>query len=795
MDRAKALVGRSPYATLAAMELLLPHRRTLAALVALGTVLLAPTVGAATLDWDAQAYTSGSLTGGPYTISNGTVSVAITGDTDDFNNATPDDLNTIVDDGSNQENLTLSIDYDNGVGSHEVTVTFTFTHPNGVRNLSFSIFDVDFGAGQFIDQVQVTAVNASGTINPSSIVTSVANTASLGNTVTGTAAAANNTTQGNATFTFNQTGITSMVVVYRNTIASGIAGQQFMGIHDLTFTPEEDLSTSTKTVVDLNGGNLLPGDTLRYTVTANNAGGVAASNVTLHDDVPANASSYSMVSIPGGATDASTVAPSGANGTGLVEVTGIAVPAGGSATVVFDVVVSGTAPTGTNIDNAAQLYDVVDDVVVYAPTMTVNAQIATGVVKQLYLDNAAGNDLTRTRSVSAAANAIGEGVSVNFDLDPDTTRSLTLASGVIPITLRWACTGTLGSATRSITVTLSTTSGTVVAIGNQNQVINCGGLLNNFVTTTFNVNLAAVTTFVTGTNFRLNVANAGGAGTRTISVRPLQGGVYSRVDLNVLDPINVDTLGAYTATYAGGVLQTDYQPAASVFLRAVISDPFGAYDISPAGGTTTTITILDRDGSPVVTNAAMTLVNTGTATKTYEYNYSLLTGALPGDWTYTVTAYEGVEGTVTDALSATFTVIMAEISIVKSSQVVTDPVRCTGGSVDPATCGANNPLRIPGAVVRYTITMANASTATATATAVTTTDALPASTTYVTGSLYRSADATCDNNDTLLTDAFDAGDTGSISGSTITFGDSNGGADLSLVVGASQTYCYHVTVD
>lgn len=788
------MVGRTPCATLAAMEHHLPKRQTLVALLALGAALLAPAAGAATLDWDAQAYTSGSLTGGPYTLGNGTVSIAITGDTDDFNNGTPDDLNTLMDGGTGEQSLNLSTDYDNGVGTHEVTVVYTFTHPNGVRNISFSVFDIDSG-GAFIDQIQVTATNASGSINPSTITAGTTNASDGVNTVTGTAGAANFTNQGTASFVFNQTGITSLTIVYRNTIASASAGVQFMGIHDITFTPEADLSTSTKTVVDLNGGNLLPGDTLRYTVTANNAGGVAATSVSARDDVPANASSYSIVSTPGGSTDNSSLAPAGANGTGLIEIDGFSVAAAGSATVVFDVVVSGTAPTGTNIDNSAQIYNVVDDVVVSAPTMTVNAQVATGVVKQLYLDNSAGTILSRTRSVSAAATAIGEGTTINWDLNPTTARSLTLASGIIQVPIRWSCTGNLTSATRSITVTLSTTTGTVVAIGNQNQVINCGGLLNNFVTTTFNVNLAAVTTFVTGTTFRVAINNAAGGGTRTINVRPLEGGVYSSMNLNVLNPINVDTLGAYTATYAGGVLQTDYQPAASVFLRAAISDPFGAYDISPVGGTTTSITILDRDGNPVVTNAAMTLVNTGTATKTYEYNYSLLTGALPGDWTYTVTAYEGVEGTVTDALAATFQVTMAEIAITKSSAVITDPVNCTGGSLNPATCGANNPKRTPGAVIRYTITVSNAATATATATPVVVTDVVPANTTYVAPSIYRSADATCDNSDVAQTDAFDAGDSGSISGSTITLGDSNGGTDLSLAVGASQTYCYHVTVN
>ena len=46
-----------------------------------------------------------------------------------------------------------------------------------------------------------------------------------------------------------------------------------------------------------------------------------------------------------------------------------------------------------------------------------------------------------------------------------------------------------------------------------------------------------------------------------------------------------------------------------------------------------------------------------------------------------------------------------------------------------------------------------------------------------------------------LSDAFDAGDDGSSVAGTITFGDSNGGTDLSLAASSSAVYCYHVTID
>jgi len=63
-----------------------------------------------------------------------------------------------------------------------------------------------------------------------------------------------------------------------------------------------NLSTSTKTVLDLNGGDAAPGDTLRYTITLTETAGRATSGVSVTDHIPANATFASMVSIPAGAS-------------------------------------------------------------------------------------------------------------------------------------------------------------------------------------------------------------------------------------------------------------------------------------------------------------------------------------------------------------------------------------------------------------------------------------------------------------------------------------------------------------
>jgi uncharacterized repeat protein (TIGR01451 family)/fimbrial isopeptide formation D2 family protein len=117
-----------------------------------------------------------------------------------------------------------------------------------------------------------------------------------------------------------------------------------------------NLSTSTKTVVDQDGGDLLPGDTLRYTITLKDTGtnGLDATGVSVVDDLDANLGNLVMVSIPAGATDSS-IGSGGTNGTGQINVTGITVPSGQTRTIVYDVTISGDAVTGTALNNTATI--------------------------------------------------------------------------------------------------------------------------------------------------------------------------------------------------------------------------------------------------------------------------------------------------------------------------------------------------------------------------------------------------------------------------------------------------------
>jgi uncharacterized repeat protein (TIGR01451 family) len=93
--------------------------------------------------------------------------------------------------------------------------------------------------------------------------------------------------------------------------------------------------------------------------------------------------------------------------------------------------------------------------------------------------------------------------------------------------------------------------------------------------------------------------------------------------------------------------------------------------------------------------------------------------------------------------TGTYEVAGADVTVTKSSRVVSDPVNLT-----------NNPKAIPGATVEYCIRVANAAGA-ATATDVNVTDNLPSDVTFVDDSIRINGDADCANG--AVGGTFDAG--------------------------------------
>jgi uncharacterized repeat protein (TIGR01451 family) len=481
---------------------------------------------------------------------------------------------------------------------------------------------------------------------------------------------------------------------------------------DTAVTIDPDLSASTKTVLDLNGGDAAPGDTLRYTITLTESAGGQAVNVAVTDHVPANSTFNGFVSIPAGSTSAFSPPPNGDNDKGLITVSGITVPASSTRTVVFDVTVDNVT-AGALIANTATVANPNGpDATPVAPTIIVLAgQMPGNGTKQLYLWSNQQR-LSRTRP-TGTHNAIDldEGGSTTFTLNPALQTALTLNAGNFNVNLLLQRTDSTATG-RTVRVVLSNSSLGTIDTEDLTFTQNTSALIMYPLV----LNTTGVVAPV-GSTFSLQVTNLStGFGQRSFNLVPYSGANYSRVDLNSATIINVNSVQTWTQTWNTGTQQGTWYPGNTLFVRAQISDPFGSFDISGA-----TISLINAAGTTVVDNVAMTAQGaaagcglTTSSTCIYQYQYTVPASPVMGSWTIRVTANEGVEG-VTDLGVGSFVVapLLPSLTVLKTSTVLSDPT------------GSATPKRIPLAVVRYDILVTNSGPGTVDANTLVVTDPVP----------------------------------------------------------------------
>lgn len=181
-------------------------------------------------------------------VAGGNISFNISGSTGNLNNYSGTQTPNIFTDtfgglGINNSVMILAMDQNNN--TNQVTNRITFSHTNGVRNVSFTIFDIDRGStggSNYQDQVTVTAWR-SGSVLSSSLVTITAHGASntaVGNVATGTASVADTGTGsglGNATFQVSAFTIIDRIdIVYTNgPLAPNNPTQQWIMLSDIAF--------------------------------------------------------------------------------------------------------------------------------------------------------------------------------------------------------------------------------------------------------------------------------------------------------------------------------------------------------------------------------------------------------------------------------------------------------------------------------------------------------------------------------------------------------------------------------
>jgi uncharacterized repeat protein (TIGR01451 family)/fimbrial isopeptide formation D2 family protein len=482
----------------------------------------------------------------------------------------------------------------------------------------------------------------------------------------------------------------------------------------LTISPTS-LSTSTKTVLDVNGGSLLPGDLLRYTITIIETGGLPVSNVQLTDVVDANLTGINITNL-GGGTD---------NSAGnTIDISNISIPASSSVTVEFEANVSGAASTGTSINNTAIITDVTTGIVTnaVAPTVVVNSTPSSG-TKILYLDNLGGNagDLTRddpaTITDSRTANLNGNGESADFNLTPVFQGDFTISAGTINALIGFERNNNGGS--RTVLIELYKVSGGNTLIASDSTTFNIGTNQGNTTLIPFDFTLASAVSFTATDSLMMRVTNTTGPSNNRVRVHSNLNGL-SVIPFDTATVINLDEVGIYAAASPSTTQYKSYLPGSTVYLRAKVSDPFGYADINSVDFTVS---------NPVPTQVFSTSVSVPVAdpaaagaTAVFETPYTI--PATPdGIWSVGFTANEGSEGTVTHSSTANIVVGPPLLTVSKNySQTLFDPVN------------TSNYKAIPNSIVEYSVGVENTGYGYVDINTIVLTDTIAAGTTFYFGS-------------------------------------------------------------
>ena len=433
---------------------------------------------------------------------------------------------------------------------------------------------------------------------------------------------------------------------------SDAAGFENGSLNEICITidvPRPNLTTSTLTVTDLNGGQVNRGDTLQYDLTLNNTGDLAAS-ATITADIASHLTNFLVTNAAGG-TDNS-LPFGGSNGNGYLDISAISVAIGGSQTLSWTVEVNNIAPDGTDIQQSALVNDGYSSFTLYSGEVTVSdvpQPPATG-NKAIYFLN--GTELSRLQSAVGGGNVnIEDGREVVWRLREASTGTLKFTSGNVPVTLWIDNTGNQQSTGRLMQVELYVNNGGAgdVLFGQTSFTTNNA---NGWVEYSITVpNTLGEISLVPGSEVAIKIANTA-TGNQNVRMDTLRSaGNYSKFDLPLSTLIRVEALDFYDAAYPASNKKNFYLPGETVFIRADVSDPFGSFDING-----TNLTVTDALSNPILTNQAMTQMaeNTTAGTKVYEWSYTVPVSPNIGSWQTQVTALEGLEGTIDDSSTSYF---------------------------------------------------------------------------------------------------------------------------------------------
>ncbi len=432
-----------------------------------------------------------------------------------------------------------------------------------------------------------------------------------------------------------------------------------------------NLTTSTKIFSDINGGEADVGDTILYTIELIETGGLPATGVQVTDNIPAGVTSFTVTSWPTGSSNNSTAAPTGSNSTGFLDITNITVPANGSVLIEYNVVIDVSALPGDTIANTADIVLPLNLAQTIGPVSYIVSPslVPASGTKNLYMyfNSAGANANTIQRLVQPANSNSGNVTTFTLTMTPDLVRDLTLTAGniVVPMCLSRRN----GGGTRNVQATLSYTGTSSGTIGTQTQ----NNILGVFgwQLVTFNINLASDTTLLAGSRILFTIDSLTG---QNIRARATSSGACtvnpsSHIQLATSTVINVESVEVHDVAYPGvNPVTAVTDDGSTLYARAVVSDPFGSFDITGA-----TLTIDNSVPTTIFGPTSMgveVLDNVAAGEKTYELAFTT-PNSPDSPYTLSVLATEGTEGTVTHT-GITGLIVnppLPNLSVVKSANV------------------------------------------------------------------------------------------------------------------------------
>jgi hypothetical protein len=230
-----------------------------------GLVCFSAFARAVTVDWDATAWTPGTLTNSydvDSSVPGNDLTFALGGTTgelvnDSVSNLPTPNINTNLEGGLTPIQNALNIAIDLGKKDRFVTITITFSgsYTQGVENVSFTLFGIDQAAGGsnlYIDEItSISALSIDGVTQIAPTITNIGSAVAPSGTgfnqiLTGAANVPNTglgSGAGNATISFNATGIRSLTFTFGAGGNSAVNPTfQDISLHDLTFSPVPEVN-------------------------------------------------------------------------------------------------------------------------------------------------------------------------------------------------------------------------------------------------------------------------------------------------------------------------------------------------------------------------------------------------------------------------------------------------------------------------------------------------------------------------------------------------------------------------